>query len=1108
MEKSAAHRLVRETLQSAFHEEQFSKLVVNLLNYPESAPFTYNGNYIYDDFADSIRQVKRLGKYTDPRNRKLDILIVYLKKEAALDHARAKQRNFIAKYLNGGRGNVLKDAALVAFVAPNGEDWRFSLVKMEYKFDEQGKVKEELTPARRYSFLVGKNEDSHTAQSGLLPLLLNDSTKPTLKDLEDAFSVERVTREFFGKYRGLFLWLKESLDVVVAGDDKIQADFEAKNVDNGDFAKKLLGQIVFLYFLQKKGWFGVARGAEWGSGSKHFLRELFEKKHGDYENFFNDILEPLFYNTLATERSKDWSDRFDCRIPFLNGGLFDPLNNYDWVDTDILLPNDLFSNRRKTEEGDTGDGILDIFDRYNFTVKEDEPLEKEVAVDPEMLGKVFENLLAVQDRKATGTYYTPREIVHYMCQESLTNYLTTELNGNVSKEDIEKLVQYGEAAVENDRRVVNKGRETKTYTYKLPESIREHARAIDDKLASIRVCDPAVGSGAFPVGMMNEIVRTRGALTPYIVEDGKRDPYRFKRQAIQHCLYGVDIDPGAVEIAKLRLWLSLVVDEEEREAIQPLPNLNYRIVRGNALFRVEKTLFNHGLFDKLENIKSLYFDETRPSKKQEYRNQIDALIGQITNGRKEFDFEVYFSEVFHEKKGFDVVIANPPYVQLQKMRNAPERDAYQQQKYKAYTNMGDIYCLFYERGIHIARKNGVLCYISSNKWMRAGYGKNVRSVFLEYNPLLLIDLGPNVFETATVDTNILLLQNASNRRCLRALTLTQRGGSDIADKVDQEAVTLSHVDSGPWFIGSAAEIKTKAKIERKGKPLKQWDDISIYRGIISGCNEAFIIDSEKRQEILNRCRTDGERQRTKALIKPILRGRDIKRYAYRWAGLWLIATFPALNINIEKHPALKKFLLGFGKDRLEQTGIKLPDGTTARKKTGNKWFETQDQIAYYPEFENTKVVWCDIATSPSFCLLPGGLYFNNTVYFLSTADKYILGVLNSKLNHYALLQVASDLGQAGIRFFKQFVQQLHIPPATSHNQLIVKEIESLVDTILSLTQSADYPQTPAKQAQVLDHEKQIDQLVYQLYDLTDEEIAIVERAPARSSSAETTETVP
>jgi hypothetical protein len=341
------------------------------------------------------------------------------------------QRNFVAWYLNGSRGGVLKDAALVAFVSPTEQDWRFSFVKMEYKLAEtlKGiKAKEEFTPARRYSFLVGKNETSHTAQARLVPILLDDEHNPTLKQLEEAFGIEKVTKEFFEKYRELFLKLKESLDEIVKRDQKVKADFEAKKVETVDFAKKLLGQIVFLYFLQKKGWFGVKRGQPWGSGSKHFLRELFEKKHSDYKNFFNEILEPLFYEALRLERPGDYYSRFDCRIPFLNGGLFDPINNYDWVDTDILLPNELFSNNEKTKQGDTGTGILDIFDRYNFTVKEDEPLEKEVAIDPEMLGKVFENLLEVKDRKSKGTYYTPREIVHYMCQQSLINYLDTAVN--------------------------------------------------------------------------------------------------------------------------------------------------------------------------------------------------------------------------------------------------------------------------------------------------------------------------------------------------------------------------------------------------------------------------------------------------------------------------------------------------------------------------------------------------------------------------------------------------------------------------------------------------------------------------------------------------------
>ncbi|MHB8231547.1 MAG: Eco57I restriction-modification methylase domain-containing protein, partial [bacterium] len=290
---------------------------------------------------------------------------------------------------------------------------------------------------------------------------------------------------------------------------------------------------VFLYFLQKKGWFGVERNAGWGTGPKDFLRRLFEKQITNYDNFFNDILEPLFYEALAQPRDYNFYSRFNCKIPFLNGGLFDPINNYDWVHTDITLPNELFSNQIITKEGDKGAGILDIFDRYNFTVKEDEPLEKEVAVDPEMLGKVFENLLEANDRKTQGTFYTPREIVHYMCQESLVSYLTAGLEENISKNDISKFIKVGELVGEHEATVISKEKETKDYSYKLPESIRNHAKQIDEKLASVKVCDPACGSGAFLVGMMSEIVKARNVLSIFI-EENDRTLYDFKRYAIEN----------------------------------------------------------------------------------------------------------------------------------------------------------------------------------------------------------------------------------------------------------------------------------------------------------------------------------------------------------------------------------------------------------------------------------------------------------------------------------------------------------------------------------------------------------------------------------------------
>jgi hypothetical protein len=245
------------------------------------------------------------------------------------------QRNFIAWYLNGSRGNQQKDAALVAFVSPHPTDWRFSLVKMDYKFEEgksgRIKVKEELTPARRWSFLVGVNEKSHTAQSSLVNLVADDEHNPTLSQLEEAFNIETVTKEFFFEYRNLFIRTKLAVDKVLRNDAKANAEFESKGVDSVNFSKKLLGQIIFLYFLQKKGWFGVERDSDWGTGSKQFLRELHQAKHGSFSNFFNDILEPLFYEALRNNRTYDghYYSRFNCKIPFLNGGLFDPIGNYD-----------------------------------------------------------------------------------------------------------------------------------------------------------------------------------------------------------------------------------------------------------------------------------------------------------------------------------------------------------------------------------------------------------------------------------------------------------------------------------------------------------------------------------------------------------------------------------------------------------------------------------------------------------------------------------------------------------------------------------------------------------------------------------------------------------
>lgn len=1079
MNKDTARTLVEKTLHNEFDKERFCRFIRELLNHYEEKPFVYKGKYIREAYAPYIQSLERIGSYQDSDGKKIDILIAKLKKGSSLERARTMQRNFIAWYLTS---RDPKDAALVAFVSPDPEDWRFSLVKMEYKIGETptGRVKgvQEYTPARRLSFLVGTHETSHTAQSRLVPIIEDDEIDPTLSRIEDAFSIEKATKEFFIEYRGLFHQVNEALEIIIKKDASIRKDFKTKNIDTVDFAKKLLGQIVFLYFLQKKGWFGVKRKQEWGSGSKNFLRKLFEKKHGDYDNFFNEVLEPLFYEALRYDRTHDddYFSMFKCRIPFLNGGLFDPINDYDWVETDILIPNELFSNSKLTKEKDKGTGILDIFDRYNFTVKEDEPLEKEVAVDPEMLGKVFENLLAVKDRKSKGTYYTPREIVHYMCQESLINYLATELEGNAEKEDIETLVKFGDTFIEHDSRVVREGRETRDYPFKAPESIRDNAKLIDDKLATIRVCDPAVGSGAFPVGMMNEIIRARTVLTTYpnIKNKLKRTPYHFKRHAIQECLYGVDIDSSAVEIAKLRLWLSLVVDEEDRKTIQPLPNLDYKIVCGNSLLGVEIDLLNYPLFDQLEKLKPLHFNESNPSKKDKYKKQIDELICKITNGHKDFDFKVYFSEVFHEKEGFDVVIANPPYLSHDKITDKKLIE----KQFKSYEPFADLYCYFLEIALNIQSRKGILCYITSNSYLKADYGLYLRRLLTEKNYLLaLINIEDfAMFDEAIVNTSVLVAQKRFPKATPACFIVNQSYDGQVSFDtfIKNSGFLFAQEDFNDkaWYLLRSPQLSLKRKIEQAGKSLKTLGT-KIRLGIATGANDVFVIDNKLKNELI---RKD---QQNKRVIKPILRGRDIFRYKYQHNNQYIILTSNGINVK-QEYPVLYKYFDSFGPS-FKKRGAK-----------GEHWSNLR-ATAFLADFKKENIVWIELTDQGRFALCSQEMYLLNSAYFLippeQFASKYLLALLNSNLMGFYLSIIAETSGMGVTRWINNHVKEFPIPviPVDAQSPFI-----QVVDKILAITANDDYLQNALKQGKVKKYEEQIDQLVYKLYGLTLEDIKIVE----------------
>ena len=761
-----AKNLIRDVFEHAFDKAGYTRLVINLLKDFEEKPFTYTGNTIPNAFDPYIRRMERIGKYAANDGAVIDLLTVELKRDHSVEHARSAQRNFIRWYLAGSRGGQMKDAALVAFYSEKSTDWRFSFIKMQYSL-ESGQ--DEFTPARRYSFLVGERGKSHTAQKQLVRLLTSDE-RPALADLEEAFNIETVTNEFFEKYKSLTLSLKEELDNILERDAVVKKEFVEKNIATIDFAKKLMGQIVFLYFLQRKGWLGLTNGQRYGDGDRNFLRSLYNKKKPG-QNFFNDRLEYLFYEALSKKRVTDEYSRFDCRIPFLNGGLFDPINFYDWEQTDIVIPDELFTNNNKTKEGDTGDGILDVFDRYNFTVNEAEPLEKEVAVDPEMLGKVFERMLEVKERKSKGAFYTPREIVHYMSQESLIHYLDTALNsrragayqplgkeqtamfGNevvagqeelliehgqktlVPKEDIELLIKHGDQFIDRDAAILQGRLSESANQYKIPESIRAHAAAMDAALRDVRVCDPAVGSGAFPVGVMTEIVKARSLLHKIMHPGTEPSHYDFKNHAIHHCLYGVDIDAGAVEICKLRLWLSLVVDEQRIDVIEPLPNLDYKIVRGNSLIGMPDDVMRDQQLEKeIEQLMEKYYAETDKQAKRDLKEKIDGKIKQLlksaeqfTNYPIDFDFKLFFHEVFKEKNGFDVVIGNPPY-------GAKIKGTYRQAAVSFIGKVPDfeIYYFFIDLSGKLLKDGGNLSYIIPNTFLFNVFAEKYRIALLKH----------------------------------------------------------------------------------------------------------------------------------------------------------------------------------------------------------------------------------------------------------------------------------------------------------------------------------------------------------------------------------------
>ena len=888
MDVSSAKYLLENTFKNKFNIENYEYFLMELFNI-SNLNVRNTTTYVKKDFKDYIENFYELGSYRDPSQDSIAFYAVELSNGSTRDRARTMQRNLIA--------SMIKDkhnSALVAFFENDSEDWRFSYVKVGYEFNEKG-IEEKLSSPKRHSFLVGLNEPNHTCEKQFLNLLITEEDI-SLEEIENAFSIENVTDEFFNEYKRLFLDLADSLREVKENDSIVSEEFDSKNIKSSDFAKKLMGQLVFIYFLQKKGWLGVEKDADWGTGPKNFLRKIFDECVKKGENFFNDVLEHLFYVGLSEEVGDCHYSKFNYKVPFLNGGLFEPINNYDWIKTDVVLKNDIFFF------------FFYTFDKFNFTVKEDEPLEKEVAVDPEMLGKVFESLLEVTDRKSKGAFYTPRYIVHYMCQENLISYLET--NSNVSEEDLRKFIINGDIAVNS---IIRANEEKKKYNGQqftpiaLPDSIKENSDELEKLLKKVKVIDPAVGSGAFPVGMMNEIVKARYILR--LLNDIEDiNMYDLKRETIENSLYGVDLELSATDVTKLRFWLSLIVDEEDLKQIRPLPNLDNQIMCGNSVIdgynniklfddslivRSEQTKLSmtptERAFEELEKKKREYFDISGPLRKEELKKDIKELkwkfietylkdIGQAklideikqyehAESKPFFIWELEFSEVFKgENPGFDIVIGNPPYVRQEKIK---ELKPYLKEHYKTFTGVADLYVYFFEKGLNILKDKGIFAFICSNKFAKAKYGEKLRKLILENQLKIYNDFtGVKVFKEASVDTCVIQIKKDYT--------------NDNKVLVDNNyLMEQNRLNSNSFIFNSPDVLNLRDKIFKQGTMIKDLD-IEINRGILTGFNEAFIINEEIKNRLIS------EDFNNKEIIKPLLRGRDITKWKIMYKNLYLI----------------------------------------------------------------------------------------------------------------------------------------------------------------------------------------------------------------------------
>jgi type I restriction-modification system DNA methylase subunit len=848
--------------------------------------------------------------------------------------------------------------------------------------------------------------------------------------LWNSLDLSPINKKFYEGISQRFISLRQHIETSGALD----------NAHAAQFANRLIGRVIFTWFLDKKSLIAPSM--------KYFESEDYK----DDTDYYREKLEPLFFEVLNTPVA----DRvgLDAATPYLNGGLFEP------------KPGDLYKDKSLTFPKNFFDDFLGFLRAYNFTTDESTTEFQQVAIDPEMLGRIFENLLAEvseetgdQARKAKGAFYTPRDIVEFMCREALKSYLRAKIAPDENLESrLRQLIEASE-------------REFQDQDHNWRRDLKAYKAAFIEALDSLKVFDPACGSGAFPIGMMQLLLKVYSRLEP------RFDPEKAKVAIIEKNLYGADIEPMAVEIARLRAWLSLVVDESDNsQSVKPLPNLDFKFVCANSLVPLEPlgqlSFFEDDSLDtKLQEIRDSYFKTNSLKQKIKLKNLYSELVGKElslfgetsrTSQLKTFrpfesDSVAEFFDV-NQMFGFDkfdVVIGNPPYVRQEKIRYKNKL-----QGYKIYQSTADLFTYFYELAFKNLSEDGVVSLITSSKFGKALYGERLREVLSSDSTIdLIVDFGSTHMFSAITNTWIVQARKSKYSDGHKIRIRRSIVGSD--DYMPQRQLSRN-----PWNFTDAATERLISDVTSTGHTVKS-AGYQIYNGLKTGCNEAFVIDISTRDYLLARDPRNVE------IIKPLLRGRDIGQYEIKPISMWILATKNGLNIERD-YPTIAEYL--------SQRNLELEGRAEKRGDKGSHWMNLRD-CAYYSELESEKLVWLELSDKNKFAYSTEGEYLLNSAWMIRGQNlKTLLAILNSSLILYFFRFLSNSSGMGTTQWRKYAVEQLPLPDFSKLDPQIVLRIEHLVDNRIQT----------AFGEKVHDLEAQLNQLVYSLYGLQDDQIELVE----------------